>query len=66
MRFEEYHEAYGQTPLSIKEDIPWRYRRLVIGTGADGALPMMAEVEQEAKRRRLTLLSCPPLRRSAC
>jgi len=29
--------AYGHTPLSIGEDVPWRCRRLVIGTGAGGA-----------------------------
>ena len=27
----------GHTPLSAAEDIPWRCRRLVIGTGAGGA-----------------------------
>jgi hypothetical protein len=32
-----YEHAYGHTPLSIAEDIPWRCRRLVVGTGADSA-----------------------------
>jgi hypothetical protein len=32
-----FRGAYRHTPLSIAEDIPWRCRRLVIGTGADGA-----------------------------
>jgi hypothetical protein len=27
-----FRGAYGHTPLSIAEDIPWRCRRLVIGT----------------------------------
>ena len=36
-----FRGAYGHTPLSAGEDIPWRCRRLVIGTGADGALPVM-------------------------
>jgi len=35
----KFRGAYGHTPLSVAEDIPWRCRRLVIGTGADGALP---------------------------
>ncbi len=43
--------AYGHTPLSVAEDIPWRCRRLVIGTGADGALPVMKQVQEEARRR---------------
>jgi len=33
----KFRDAYGQTPLSVAEDIPWRCRQLVIGTGADGA-----------------------------
>ncbi len=55
----EYRAAYGHTPLSIKEDIPWHCRRLVVGTGAQGALPVMDEVVQEAKRRKVELLSLP-------
>ena len=30
-----FRDAYRHTPLSIDEDIPWRCRRLVTGTGAD-------------------------------
>src|SRR6185437_8140223 len=33
----KFRGAYGHTPLSAEEDIPWRCRRLVIGTGAAGA-----------------------------
>lgn len=42
---------YGHTPLSVDEDIPWDCRRLVIGTGAEGRLPVMKEVLEEAARR---------------
>ncbi len=55
----DYRAAYGHTPLSIKEDIPWHCRRLVVGTGAQGALPVMDEVEAEAERRHVELLSLP-------
>ncbi len=55
----QYRAAYGHTPLSINEDIPWRCRRLMVGTGAQGALPVMDEVLQEAKLRRIELLSVP-------
>jgi len=55
----EYRAAYGHTPLSLKEDLPWRCRRLVVGTGAQGALPVMDEVLQEAKLRKVELLSLP-------
>jgi len=51
--------AYGHTPLSIAEDIPWRCRRLVIGTGAHGALPVMKQVQQEAQRRNVELVVLP-------
>jgi len=54
----KFREAFGHTPLSIEEDIPWKCRRLVIGTGT-GALPVMDEVKREAKRRRVELVILP-------
>jgi hypothetical protein len=53
-----FRDAYGHTPLSIKEDIPWKCRRLVIGTGG-GALPVMEAVKDEAKRRGVKLVILP-------
>jgi len=29
-----FRDAFGHTPLSIEENIPWDCRRLVVGTGA--------------------------------
>ena len=55
----QYRDAFGHTPLSAKEDIPWRCRRLVVGTGAEGRLPVMNEVQTEAKLRKVELLSLP-------
>jgi hypothetical protein len=52
-------DVFGHTPLSVEEDIPWDCRRLVIGTGAEGALPVMDEVKQEAARRQVEVLSVP-------
>lgn len=54
-----YRVAYGHTPLSIEEKIPWKCRRLVVGTGMNGALPVMEEVKREAERRNVRLLSLP-------
>jgi len=54
-----FRAAFGHTPLSAEEDIPWKCRRLVVGTGAEGALPVMNEVKQEAARRNVELLILP-------
>jgi hypothetical protein len=54
-----FRDAFGHTPLSIEEDIPWDCRRLVVGTGASGALPVMEEVTAEAARREVTLVTVP-------
>jgi hypothetical protein len=55
----QFRGEYGHTPLSIEEKIPWQCQRLVIGTGANGALPVMNEVKQEAERRKIELLILP-------
>ena len=54
----KFRDAFGHTPLSIEEKIPWECQRLVIGTGT-GDLPVMKEVKQEAKRRKVKLLVLP-------
>ena len=54
-----FRGAFGHTPLSMKENIPWDCRRLVVGTGADGALPVMDEVKREAARREVALVTVP-------
>jgi len=54
----KFREAFGHTPLSIEEDIPWKCRRLIIGTGG-GALPVMEEVKEEARRRNVELAVLP-------
>src|SRR5688500_11829866 len=51
--------AFGHTPLSVHEQIPWKCRRLVVGTGANGALPVMDDVTREAARRNVELLIMP-------
>ena len=54
----KYRPLYGHTPLSLDEDIPWKCKRLVVGTGS-GALPIMDEVRREAKRRDVELIASP-------
>jgi len=52
-------ECYGHTPLSLLEPIPWECRRLIVGTGADGALPIEDAVFAEARRRGVELVALP-------
>ena len=54
-----FRDAFGHTPLSVDEPIPWKCRRLVVGTGAYGALPVMEEVKQEAKSRKTKVVILP-------
>jgi hypothetical protein len=54
----KFRDAFGHTPLSREEKIPWNCRRLVVGTGT-GALPVMEEVKHEAKRRGVELVILP-------
>ena len=54
----KFRDSFGHTPLSLEEEIPWKCRRLVVGTG-EGALPVMDDVKREAKRRKVELLILP-------
>jgi hypothetical protein len=47
----KYRERFGHTPLSAEENIPWKCRRLIIGSGHNGALPVMDEVYEAALSR---------------
>ena len=47
---------FGHTPLTAEERLPWSGKRLWIGTGASGALPITDEVRREAHRRGVELL----------
>ncbi len=54
----KYRDEFGHTPISVEEEIPWKCKRLVVGTGT-GALPVMDEVKREAKRRKIELVVVP-------
>lgn len=58
-RSKPFRDDFGHTPLSVEEDIPWNCRRLVVGTGAEGALPVMDQVKRAAERRKVELLTLP-------
>src|SRR5215467_14519775 len=54
-----FRGKFGHTPLSANEKIPWGGKRLIVGTGAHGALPVMDEVLAEAKRRGVEVIAAP-------
>jgi len=54
----KFRDEFRHTPVSIEEKIPWKCRRLIIGTGT-GSLPVMNDVKREAKRRKIALLILP-------
>jgi hypothetical protein len=58
-RSKKYRDKFGHTPLSADEELPWGGRRLIIGTGAYGSLPIMPEVVAEAARRNVDLVAVP-------
>ena len=55
----KFRDEFGHTPVSVEENIPWKCRRLVIGTAAYGGLPVMKEVKREAERRHVELVIVP-------
>jgi len=57
----KFRDTFGHTPLSIEEEMPWKCRRLVVGTGT-GALPVMEEVKREAQRRKIKMLILPTVK----
>jgi hypothetical protein len=50
---------YGHTPLSAAEDIPWHGKKLYVGTGTYGSLPVMPEVYGEAGRKGVEVVVLP-------
>lgn len=58
-RSKTYRDRFGHTPLSADESIPWGGRTLIVGTGADGLLPIMTEVYEEAARRNVEIVALP-------
>lgn len=54
-----HRQDFGHTPLSVQEQIPWGGKRLIVGTGAYGSLPVMPAVREEAKRRGVELVVAP-------
>jgi len=55
----DLRDIYGHTPLSSKEEIPWKCCRLIVGTGMHAALPVTEELKRDAKHRKVELVILP-------
>lgn len=55
----KFRKEFGHTPISVEEKLPWHCRRLVVGTGNYGSLPVMDEVKKEARSRNIELVILP-------
>jgi hypothetical protein len=55
----KFRPQFDHTPVSIQEKLPWKCRRLIIGTGNYGSLPVMDEVKHEARGRKVELIIAP-------
>jgi len=54
------HRAdYGHTPLTPDEKIPWSAPLLIVGTGANGELPVTDDLYREAAARRVEVVARP-------
>jgi hypothetical protein len=54
-----FRDRFGHTPLSAGESIPWAGPRLIVGTGAEGGLPVMDEVFEAAARHHVEIVALP-------
>ena len=56
---QKFRDQFGHSPLSLEEKIPWKCRRLIVGSGKHAALPVMDEVKLEAGRRDVDITILP-------
>jgi hypothetical protein len=54
-----HRAAYGHTPLTADERIPWPTTTLIVGTGASGQLPIAPDLYREAERRHVDVVARP-------
>jgi hypothetical protein len=52
-------DEYGHTPLTPDEAIPWAAPLLIVGTGANGQLPITKDFYREAKDRGVEIVARP-------
>lgn len=52
-----YRARFGDTPLSAEETIPWRGKRLFVGAGMYGKLPIMPELFAAAEEKAIEVVA---------
>jgi hypothetical protein len=52
-----FRARYGHTPLSAEEAIPWHGKRLFVGTGMYGKLPIMSELYAAAEQKGIEVVA---------
>ena len=52
---------YGHTPLTADEAIPWSAEVLIVGTGANGDLPISDDLYRKAATRGVKVLAMPTI-----
>jgi hypothetical protein len=57
-----YRAEYGHTPLTPEEAVPWSAALLIIGTGANGQLPITEAFYREAAKRGIQVVAEPTTR----
>jgi hypothetical protein len=51
-----YRNKFGHTPLSVRENIPWKCKYLIIGIGHSSGLPVMKKVYETAHKKGVKLI----------
>ena len=52
----KYRDQFGHTPLSPDENIPWKCKHLIVGSGHSSSLTVMDGGYKKARRKSVELL----------
>lgn len=55
----ELRERCGHTPLTTAEKLPWDGKRLIVGTGLSGAMPVAADIYVKAENIGVEIVAAP-------
>lgn len=52
-----FRYKFGHTPLSVRENIPWKCKHLIVGIGHSSSLPVMKKVYETAFKKGVKLIT---------